>query len=272
MGDVEAGVQSMAEAALGTPRAQLVQYEELRDTSEDYLTPRVGTPIRMLNDSLLGGMYGVFVVGGTAGVGKSAFALLTAVDAAHRGMQVIYLAGEMSKTQIMARSKWLCSKRFYDWEGVHENLHVVIVPGSYPVQHILAWPQSIAPGCERMLIVWDSFNAITEAVAASEQIGYFRAADILRSLIVSSRMGSEGAIASLVISELNQDGSTKGRNWEYKSDGIVYFKQEYEYDDGRFSVKLVKSRERSTGRYDLGSYFVLAGDVLFPLAEIGGAA
>lgn len=216
-------------------------FEWLRIVPREIAThsPLWWTPIDMLR------VYGVTALGGDAGAGKSMFAMSTALQSALRDdLATVYVAAEMTREQILNRFAWLAQA----WGHPVANLERALGSGKLVVlsrrgpmtfdefaEHV----GEALLGEETALVVIDSINSLLDSLEDTDD--YWARYRRLRNAIIDARRESEGALAFLLISELNKDSVTKGRQWEYAADLVVNFKQTAA--PRTIAVKVVKTRE-----------------------------
>jgi len=211
-----------------------------------FLSPRWPSPIPELDSATHGGVYGVTALGGDAGSGKSMFAASVALKTALRGERAVYVAAEMTKAQNLSRFGWLGAQWGYPAGRVIECLGhslVVLEPEQRLgfedfAMHIGRWLM----GQTDALLVVDSINSLLGHFA--DALGYWERFERLLGAMVETRKRSEGRLCALIISELNQDGVSKGRRLEYAADLMLHMKQTP--TPRVVKLKLVKNRERGS--------------------------
>ncbi len=202
-------------------------------------SPRWWTPIGALE------VYGVTVLGGDAGAGKSMFAMSVALQSALRDdVATVYVAAEMTREQVMVRFGWLAAA----WGHTTATLEHALRSGKLVI-YLRNGPttfdeftESVGEallGEDSALVVVDSINSLLDAF--EDDLDYWTRFRRLRNAIIDSRRQSEGNLAFLLLSELNKDSVTKGRQWEYAADLVLNFKQTA--TPRTVSVRVVKSRE-----------------------------
>jgi predicted ATP-dependent serine protease len=206
-------------------------------------------------DRIAGGFYGVTVIAGETGVGKSSLAFASALEAALGGWTVVYCNAELDAGTVRSYIKrWLPQKALRD--AALLNLRVVNVgPGvtlpllAQRMEGALDW--SYKPH-ERLLVVLDSVNTIAELAQGGEGVEtYF--AELRRWLlwVMDARRRSSGVVSALVISETNAKGETKGRKADYVADMVVNLRR----GDMDGYVKAAVVKGRYSGRQDLGALY-----------------
>jgi len=206
-------------------------------------------------DRVAGGFYGVTVIAGETGVGKSSLAFSSAIEAARAGWTVAYCNSELDAGTVR-----YYLKRRLPWKAhlndVLRRLRIVNVgPGvtlpqvSHEIFAALDWDYR-SP--ERLLIVLDSVNTIAELAQGGEGVEtYF--SELRRWLLwaMECRRKSGGLISVIAVSETNAKGETKGRKADYVADMVLHMHRGD--TDGYVKVAVVKGRY--SGRQDLGAMF-----------------
>lgn len=214
--------------------------EEIQD-----LSPRWWTPIAELNHMTHGGVFGTTGIGGSAGGSKSFFAMACALHAAledHR--TVVYVAAEMTEHQILGRFGWLARHWGHAWEdldlALRERLFLIRCEQSMEFREFATWVASSLMGEDDALLVVDSINSLLRRF--HDRLGYWQRYEMLLDAIEATRVKTEGRFASILLSELNQRGGSKGEKLEYAADLMLNFKKMPTPRVVRVSV--VKNRER----------------------------
>jgi hypothetical protein len=173
-------------------------------------------------DKLTGGGAGMVVCAGMPKVGKSLIALSSSVEAARAGFKTVYVNAEMSSGHLL--------RRFHNYMKkvdpiVGENLHIAHVGPGLTIDALYAEIKNFAidDETEKILIILDSINRIVEfgCSADGSEDGYWKTLADWSAWAMNSRRASEGKISWLLISELNSQGSVKGRNLEYTADIVL---------------------------------------------------
>lgn len=201
-------------------------------------------------DQQAGGFYGVTVLAGETGCGKSTWACASAFEAALAGWYVIYLNAELDDGTL----RWFIRRYFGPLEDEKKAAlaairFVHIRPGIALSNFAKRAALSVPTWAERMLIVADSINTICEMGQGEEgQETYFQ--ELRRWLLwaMESRRLSNGRISHLVVSELNAKGETKGRKADYVADMVLRVQRGE--SDGYVKVKVTKGRY--SGTHDFG--------------------
>jgi predicted ATP-dependent serine protease len=209
-------------------------------------SPRWCTPIAEVNAATQGGIYGVTGLGGSAGAGKSFFALATALRAVLRDdQQVVYLAAEMALAQIQERMLWIAKS----WGHTREQLNAELDSGKFALFYRkgrVSWRDVCGEVAAAMyeaptgLLVIDSVNSLLASLSIGE--GYWTAYESIVETLLTTRKITEGRFAALVLSELNQRGGSKGEKLEYASDLMLNFK--HTTTPKVYDVRITKNRER----------------------------
>lgn len=101
----ETAARKAAEAVAGTD-VLIAQFKEMRDRiALGHVSARISTGLAPLDAQLGGGLYpGLIIVGGRTGTGKTTLALQIADSIAAAGRMVLYVALEMSREELYAKS------------------------------------------------------------------------------------------------------------------------------------------------------------------------
>jgi len=198
-----------------------VEWSSPTDDLPDSTTPFWKTGCDSI-DKLTGGGAGMVVCAGMPKVGKSLIALSSSVEASRLGFKTIYVNAEMSSVDLL--------HRFHNYMQkvdpiVGENLHIAHVGPGLTIDTLFAEIKNFAidDDTEKILIILDSINRIVEfgCSADGSEDGYWKTLTDWSAWAMNSRRASEGRISWLLISELNSQGSVKGRNLEYTADIVI---------------------------------------------------
>lgn len=208
--------------------------------------PRWPSGIRKL-DTEFGGFYGMTVVGGSEGAGKSIMALGSSLCAAELGWGVCYFDAENGERIVQDRFR-----RWYGETNASEAIKRIsgywhrfaVLPGAtfkHLVEQVLAVFTLKHKG---LLIVLDSISTIAEMAASNAMNGYQELLKLLFWLDALVRR-SNGFISVLALSELNADGTLKYRKAAYTANMAIRMKAEDDQD--LISIKITKSRDAKAG-------------------------
>ena len=203
------------------PREQIFDHA---DRSADVgAFPRYLSRLQQL-DHRCGGFYGMTVVKGVPGVGKSELALGAGIEAALpeepdtvRGWRVIYVNAELSVMECRGRFNQVASG--FEGEQALQSvarLHVMHadVGTSDPLTLRRFIDTKLDLDDERLLIIIDSINSLAKLWSFCNrddgETGYFRALESYLLWAKESVRFSEGRIAWLMIAELGRTGSMRG--------------------------------------------------------------
>ena len=204
----------------------------------------------------LGGMYGLSVMAGRKGLGKSMWALGIAIEAAATmEWQVYYLNAEMDQDEIGMRfdrylERWPASL------DCLEYLRIVNVPKGYEPVDFVSQVESTMDPCLPILVVVDSINTIAE-LCPGNYLHWLKEWQLWAML---SRRMSRGACSFLLLSELNKAGRTKGEKLEHWADVVVTLKGKSE--ERHVEMELNKTR-RTGGEGPMGRYIRHIADSRF---------
>lgn len=230
------------------PRDGRVSEERIEREAQKF--PKWQSGVQKLDDDY-GGFYGLSIIGGGTGAGKSMLALGSSLLAAEAGWCVVYFDGENG-----AR---IVRDRFVRWYGEHE--------ASAAMQRLAGyWHRfSVLPGASiddfiarilhaydyrhcGVLAVIDSLNTLSEFNAQTAQESF----DALRAMtfwLDSLVRQSHGRFSCLALSELNGTGALKGRKQEYIANLVLRMEADADTEDV-VRLTITKSRDERAG--DLG--------------------
>ena len=212
--------------------------------------PRWPSGVRKLDDDY-GGFYGVSVVGGRTGAGKSMLALGSSLLAAESGRCVVYFDAENPTSVVQDRfARWYGeTEASAAYERIAGYWHrFPVLPGATLEDLVEKILQVYALHHEGVLVVLDSLNTIAEFNARTSAESFDSMRELLFWLDGMVRL-SGGTISALALSELNATGELKGRKSEY----IASFVLRMETDEATPDVvrlAVTKSRDGRAG--DLG--------------------
>jgi predicted ATP-dependent serine protease len=240
--------RALIERSVRRVRTGRVLVEDFEKQAPGYARWQSG--VRKLDDDY-GGFYGLTVVGGPTGAGKSMLALGSSLLAAESAMCVVYFDAE-NPTRVV-------QDRFARWYGESEASAALeriagywhrfpVLPGA-TLEDLVVKIQSVHALRHRgLLIVVDSLNTLAEFDAKTSADSFDSMRDLLFWLDELVRF-TDGDVSSLVVSELNAGGELKGRKSAYIASLVLRM----EADDVTPDVvrlAITKSRDGRAG--DLG--------------------
>ena len=167
-------------------------------------------------DALTAGGYGCTIFGGSPKAGKSMAALGAAVMAADTGWKVVYIDAELTAGEWNERLLRFVSNNLP--ADVQKRLHLLIAKPGVSIQGVIDLLEPLLQvNCERLLIVIDSINRITKN-SGGDYWSTFAQWELWATQL--PRL-SDGVISTLIVSELNQKGATKGAALEYSANMVV---------------------------------------------------
>lgn len=217
-------------------------------------TPRWPSSIHEVDvNDLMAGFYGVTLLTGSSGQGKSMVALGSAIEAARSGWRVIYYDAENEGREI--------GDRITRYTGQHERVWTAELSPLYThrkfrrgmtLRH-LADETALrieSTTAARLLLVIDSANKLAEYTARETRgMDYFGALAEIYLWALAVRDLSRGRIGFIILNEANRDGAAKGRR-DYDADVSVQIKATHEH--GVVEIDVIKSRQGGAG--SLGRY------------------
>lgn len=225
----------------------------------DYLGPQIAQAPRWPStveewDQGTGGFYGISMLAGVGGAGKSIVALGSALCAAAAGWTVAYMNAELPVSTIRMRLSRMMGGFGIERAEIEKSLHVFGVYDGATLDDVVEWTCSLVePTTQRLLVVLDSLNTLATYTCGSGagDGGYFRELDAYLLWSAEARRHSEGAISFLMVSELNRSGVVKGGTSEYRPDVVMTLKRSPSIECG-IHFDVTKSRE--TKLVDTGEY------------------
>jgi KaiC/GvpD/RAD55 family RecA-like ATPase len=210
-------------------------------------------------DEVLGGGYGMVVVAGHKGVGKSTIMLNAALNAIEsHEWYVTYFDAEN------AGNVW--NRRVLHWFGLDANeiqrrlaqgFQRYWVDAGVTLEEIIEWTcASVQPNTRRMLVIFDSVNTILAKMTMGHRTDYFSEYDRLLLWAQDVRVKTRGRVSFLMASEMNTRDEAQGRKIEFLTD--VELAVASSKTPNRMRVNVVKTRE--TKRPDLSEEYVIGSD------------
>lgn len=196
-----------------------------------------------------GGFYGVSVIVGGTGVGKSMAAIACAVDAAVAGLRVVYFNAEIPPRPFAARIRRRIGNDVERMDRVRDHLrHFQVGPGVTLEEMRWAIRQAIEVEHDtRLLVIVDSVNTVAEM---QDGLGYFDALKGLGLWAMQSRKTTEGRVGWVLVSETNQRGDVKGGKLAFLADLVLHLERSNHPDH----CKLIVQKGREGGGGDLGVF------------------
>jgi len=212
-----------------------------------------------------GGFYGVSVIAGERGIGKTRLALSSAVEAAAtQRWQVVYLSAELDSFEVAMR----LGRIFDAYPSTLDSqdfLHVVHVGRGQEFDDLRVQIEAATdPAGDPILVVLDSINTVAELMGG----GYLETLGELGMWAMLSRRMSMGAVSWLLVSETNKQGGVKGGKLDYWADCIVRMrlpKGAHGAAPGSAPISMTWAKSRRTGgEGPLGLFIRDAGERLVP--------
>jgi len=210
--------------------------------------PRFPMGLPALEAKTDGGGYGMTVIAAPPKCGKSMLALAAAVRAAEAGWRVLYLNGELTRGEMANRIRRFC-KKWPPGFDVVENLSVHPIELGATIPHVIRkLEERIDIEDKRILFVVDSINRIVDqSQADSSEHGYWHCMRNWSEFFRQCSKVSEGRVASIVVSELNQGGHVKGRSLEYAADLVIRITPTQDDVIGFFEMDVPYARSSAGG-------------------------
>lgn len=200
-------------------------------------------------DRVLGGGWvpgGVFLLGGQPGIGKSTLLLQTCGRMADRGIQVLYVSGEESESQVALRARRLGAGS--------ENLRLFC-------DSDLALALAALDGCGFLVV--DS----VQAMRAPEESGWPGTPSQVRGVAQTCIEAAKSrSIPTVLVGHITKEGRIAGPMLlEHMVDGVLSFSGE-DYSQYR-TLRVNKNRFGSTEELGI---FEMAEDGLHPVKDVSG--
>lgn len=180
--------------------------------------PRYPTPILPLQ-AITNGHYGLTVVGGDEGVGKSSVCAGVAVLAALDGWRVVYINAELTAERLGFYTKRLRTARHIPRDVLERITFVHFLVGTRFDDVVDVTCHSIRPDDGRVLVVLDSVNTILDKEASRD--GYFDRMKRWALWAMEARRITDGRVSFLMTSELNQRKEATGIKLKYLADMVL---------------------------------------------------
>jgi KaiC/GvpD/RAD55 family RecA-like ATPase len=192
------------------------------------------------------GFYGCNTIVGEQKTGKSLLAIGAAVEAARAGWRVLYVNAEMSRGHI--------AERFYRYMNgkpdpiVAEQLQILNVGPGFSIDVFIEKAEELLEYEDRRLMfVLDSLNRMIDF--DTEGGGYFESMKRWVLFSMAARKESDGAISSVIVSELGRNGKSKGDQLEYACDTVITLKSTGE--KGLVELQVAASRATDAGNPEM---------------------
>ena len=210
-------------------------------------------------DVYSGGFYGVTVIAGETGVGKSSLAIASALDASLAGWTVIYANSELDPSTIRHYlRRWIPSAALR--ADALRNFRLLDIRPGVTLRELkqkareatLSTREGFPHLMQKLLIVIDSINTVAELTQSGEgQETYFAELRNWIQWAMYVRKQSGGLISAILVSEVNAKGETKGRKADYAADFVLHLHR----GDMDGYVKARVTKGRYSGPQDLGSLY-----------------
>jgi KaiC/GvpD/RAD55 family RecA-like ATPase len=214
----------------------------------DFDTDRWTSSVRELDDGMSGGFYGMTVVSGKAGGGKSILALASAIEAAEAGWTVMYFNTELDDRQMNNRLR-----RHGISNEAFDRFAVMRVGFGVMVEDMAEWLCSrLDDETKAVLVVVDSSTTFARlAGVRHEDKGTLTELARLVMWTATLRQRTQGVISFMLVSELNSQGVEYGREIQHLADVVLRVEKTDEAD----TVELNCIKGREGGEKDYGQFF-----------------
>jgi hypothetical protein len=217
----------------------------LHESGEITDTDRWTSTVVEVDDGMGGGFYGLSVVSGKAGGGKSILTLASAIEAAEAGWHVVFFNTELDKRQF-ANRVW----RHGISKAASTRFHPYDVGPMTPLEDLAEWLCAhVTKDTERILGVIDSSTTFARLAGLHKENGTL--SELSRMVMWCSmlRRKTEGRISFLLVSELNSGGEEYGREIQHLADLVLRVTKTEEQDV--VELECIKGREGGESNYGL---------------------
>ncbi len=193
-------------------------------------TERLGTGIAELDRTLGGGVVpgSVVLVGGDPGIGKSTLLLQVSDALAKRGVSVLYVTGEESRSQIRMRASRL---------GIESK--AILVLTETDLSRILDETSSLNPGA----LILDSIQTVFRPEITGSPGSVSQVRESAAALV---RLAKETGIPVFLIGHVTKQGAIAGpRILEHMVDTVLYFE-----GDKRLAYRILRAVKNRYGSTD----------------------
>lgn len=199
--------------------------------------------------------YGLTVLAGKAGSGKSILAIAVAIEAAAQGWRAIYFNTEMDRIEMRNRVLRCGVGRGDFLRNALGNFVALDVPTNATMAGAVAQlREQIRHHDRRVLLIVDSVNSFAEFLVRKDyDCAALNQLARVSNFVTRLRRVSLGDIAIIAVSELNAGGGVKGRKLEYSADVVLSI--EAAEDDPSY-VELNVTKNRSGPRPHLGRFHI----------------
>jgi len=191
-----------------------------------------------------GGLCGVTTVVGRTGVGKTTFALGSAMRAVRDGWCVVYVNVELDRGTVAGHAK-RAARTLGLVPEARKRFRVMNVGRGVKFEDIVKTCREWLDTHKcRVLLVLDSINTIADAISGGD---YFGTLNRLQHVVLDARRATGGGFGALVMSEENKAGEVKGVKGSFLSDMVVRVEageQPLEVD-----ISVTKGRYSGRGEY-----------------------
>lgn len=206
-------------------------------------------------DAIYGGLQGVSIFGGDAGVGKSTLSMACALENALSGALVLYFDAENSAGEQRERAvRWCGGEHAFFAVQPQLALHWrwCLVDNRHSWQTLLLYAaQQLSHRHDRVLIVLDSLQTLAHEFEPRRNM-----LEVTGALYTSMNRlvrTTDGRVSFLVLSELNKEAGLKGGVAKYRATMTLRIDREEEngFGEADYRLHLLKNRNGRRGG-DLG--------------------
>lgn len=210
---------------------------------------RIVTGISELDRVLGGGIVpdSVNVISAPPGAGKSTLLLMMANEIGNRGINVLYISGEESDSQIKGRADRVCNE-------ISENIYI---KHEKSMNRVEAYIREIDPE----IIIIDSMQTMYVEEITDSVAGNPKQLNECTARLINISKNQDKKRACFVISQMNKDEEMMGtRSFEHAVDGVFYLE-----GDRNEQLRILSARKNRFGDAGETGLFLMEAEGLIPL-------
>ncbi len=186
--------------------------------------------------------FGLTVLVGEPGCGKSILGISSALDSYQAGWDVAYVGVEIDKGEMGFRVSRARESQRSPRVTIGDIGWLMLQPGRFDMRQLIEALGRVSTGERKLLVIIDSINSLAELGTDGSMTASLGATTKLFEWATQVRMHTEGNVSFLVISETNAAGGVKGRKGTFSADLVLNIVKTPE--KGIVEVCCVKSRSR----------------------------
>ena len=186
--------------------------------------------------------FGLTVLVGEPGCGKSLLGISSALDSYQAGWDVAYIGVEIDKGEMSFRVSRAREAQRPPRVNIGDVGWLMLQPGRFKMEQLIEALGRVATGERKLLVIIDSINSLAELGTDGSMTASLGATTKLFEWATQVRMHTQGNVSFLIISETNSSGGVKGRKGTFSADLVLNIVKTPEH--GIVEVCCVKSRSR----------------------------